>query len=141
MRSFEINGRSMDMERVDFAATVDTTEVWELRNAHGDPHNFHVHDVQFQVLDVDGAAPPPHLEGWKDTVYLPPQVPVRVIMRFADHADATVPYMYHCHLLWHEDEGMMGQFVVVEEGQEPDLDLGGAGDRKSTRLNSSRVAT
>ena len=125
MRSFEINGQSMDMNRVDFAATVDTTEVWALRNVHGDPHNFHVHDVQFQVLDVDGAPPPPHLRGWKDTVYLPPDVEVRVIMQFSTYTDATVPYMYHCHLLWHEDEGMMGQFVVLEEDADPGTELAG----------------
>jgi len=125
MRSFEINGRSMDMNRVDFTATARTTEVWELRNTHGDPHNFHVHDVQFQVLDVDGDPPPPHLRGWKDTVYLPPDVPVRVIMQFGDYTDAAVPYMYHCHLLWHEDEGMMGQFVVLEDGARPVTELAG----------------
>lgn len=39
-------------------------------------------------------------------------------MRFADYADPHVPYMYHCHMLLHEDEGMMGQFVVIEQGQE-----------------------
>ncbi|MYW97383.1 multicopper oxidase domain-containing protein [Amycolatopsis rubida] len=58
------------------------------------------------------------MSGWKDTVYVPPQVEAKLIMRFADHADAKVPYLYHCHLLWHEDEGMMGQFVVVAPGQE-----------------------
>ena len=38
-------------------------------------------------------------------------------MRFEDYADPDTPYMYHCHLLWHEDQGMMGQFVVVEPGR------------------------
>ena len=38
-------------------------------------------------------------------------------MRFEDYADPDTPYMYHCHMLWHEDQGMMGQFVVVEPGQ------------------------
>ncbi|MGN9810105.1 multicopper oxidase family protein [Micromonospora sp. BQ11] len=114
-----VNGRSMRMDRIDFAATRDTTEVWEVENTDGTPHNFHVHDVQFQVLSVDGAAPPPELAGWKDTVYLAPQRPVRIALRFTDHSDPNVPYMYHCHLLWHEDNGMMGQFVVVEPGQAP----------------------
>ena len=40
-------------------------------------------------------------------------------MRFGKRTNPDVPYMYHCHLLWHEDQGMMGQFVVVEPGQEP----------------------
>ena len=45
-------------------------------------------------------------------------------MRFTDYADPATPYMYHCHLLRHEDDGMMGQFVVVEPGQKPASDLG-----------------
>jgi FtsP/CotA-like multicopper oxidase with cupredoxin domain len=78
------------------------------------PHNFHVHDVQFEVLGIDGAPPPPELAGRKDTVYLEPRRDYRLIMRFADYADDKVPYMYHCHLLLHEDEGLMGQFLVVD---------------------------
>ena len=106
------------MERIDTVVTKDTTEIWEVENGHGQPHTFHVHDVQFQVLDVDGEPPPPELSGWKDTIQLPPGVPVRLIMRFEDYADPDSPYMYHCHLLRHEDEGMMAQFVVVEPGEE-----------------------
>ncbi|MEH0986031.1 multicopper oxidase family protein [Micromonospora sp. CPCC 205556] len=112
-----INGRSMELDRIDFAATRDTTEVWEVVNRDGTPHNFHVHDVQFQVLTDGGEAPPPALGGWKDTVYLPPHRPIRIALRFTDHSDPDVPYMYHCHLLYHEDAGMMGQFVVVAPGQ------------------------
>ena len=41
-------------------------------------------------------------------------------MRFSDYADPDTPYMYHCHLLHHEDSGMMGQFVVVPPGEEAD---------------------
>ena len=118
LRSHRINGEEMDMERIDTVVTKDTTEIWEVENGHGQPHTFHVHDVQFQVLDVDGEPPPPELSGWKDTIQLPPGVPVRLIMRFEDYADPDSPYMYHCHLLRHEDEGMMAQFVVVEPGEE-----------------------
>ncbi|MCT2584945.1 multicopper oxidase family protein [Actinophytocola gossypii] len=117
LRSDRINGESMDMGRIDEVVTVDTTEIWEVRNAHGQPHNFHVHDVRFQVLSIGGEPPPPELSGWKDTIYLPPDVDIRLALRFTDHTDPAVPYMYHCHLLWHEDKGMMGQFVVVDEGQ------------------------
>jgi FtsP/CotA-like multicopper oxidase with cupredoxin domain len=66
------------------------------------------------VLTVGGGAPPPELSGWKDTIYLPPHTPVRVIARFADYADPNAAYMFHCHVLFHEDHGMMGQFVVVD---------------------------
>jgi FtsP/CotA-like multicopper oxidase with cupredoxin domain len=119
LRSRRINGNEMDMNRIDEVVTVDTTEIWQVENGHGQIHNFHVHDVQFQVLDIDGATPPPELSGWKDTILLPPRTPIRLIMRFTDYADPAAPYMHHCHLLRHEDDGMMGQFVVVEPGQEP----------------------
>ncbi|MQA98263.1 MAG: multicopper oxidase domain-containing protein [Streptosporangiales bacterium] len=114
-----INGRSMDMRRVDAAVTRGTTEIWTVTNADGMPHNFHVHDVQFRILDVDGRRPPAHLRGPKDTVFLPSGSTARLALRFDGPADPKVPYMYHCHLLYHEDSGMMGQFTVVEKGQRP----------------------
>ena len=68
------------------------------------------------MLTVDGAAPPPQLAGYKDTVYVAPRSTVRLLVRFTDYADPTWPYMFHCHLLLHEDMGVMGQFVVVRPG-------------------------
>ncbi|MBB3036007.1 multicopper oxidase family protein [Hoyosella altamirensis] len=114
-----INGSEMDMSRIDEVVTAGSTEIWTVSAADGYPHNFHIHDVQFHVLDIDGEPPGPHLRGWKDTILLEPHKEHRLIMRFSNYADPDVPYMYHCHLLWHEDEGMMGQFVVVDEGQPP----------------------
>lgn len=114
----KINERTMDMRRIDEVVTVGSTEVWEIFNQNLYPHNFHIHDVQFQILDIDGAPPPPELAGWKDTVYLRPRTRYRLILRFTDYTALDAPYMYHCHLLWHEDKGMMGQFVVVEPGEE-----------------------
>jgi FtsP/CotA-like multicopper oxidase with cupredoxin domain len=119
LADLQINGKQMDMDRIDEVVGTDTSEVWEVTNQHVLPHNFHVHGVQFQLLDLDGAAPPPQLAGWKDTVYLPPRVPIRIITRFADYADPGHPYMFHCHLIFHEDQGMMGQFVVADSGQQP----------------------
>ncbi|BCJ64976.1 multicopper oxidase family protein [Polymorphospora rubra] len=112
-----IGGRSMDLGRIDATVVRGSVEIWEVTKLDGTPHNLHVHDVQFQVLSIGGDPPPPHLAGWKDTILLPDDDPVRIIMRFGDHADPNMPYMYHCHLLYHEDQGMMGQFVVVEPGQ------------------------
>ncbi|ALJ20846.1 multicopper oxidase family protein [Microbacterium sp. No. 7] len=109
-----INGQRMDMSRIDAEVVAGTVETWFVTNAHSQPHNFHIHDVQFVVAEIDGAAPPPELSGWKDTVYIPPGSAVRLGMRFGSHTDPHVPYMFHCHLLWHEDQGMMGQFLVVE---------------------------
>ncbi|MDP3891985.1 multicopper oxidase family protein [Nocardioides sp.] len=113
-----INGRPMDMSRIDHTSEVGTTELWRVRNRDGNLHNFHVHDVQFTVRAVDGRPPPPELTGWKDTVFLPPQREYELLLRFTDHTDPDVPYMFHCHILRHEDAGMMGQFVVVEPGDE-----------------------
>jgi FtsP/CotA-like multicopper oxidase with cupredoxin domain len=123
-RTFElsgrsINGASMDMGRIDEVVETGATEIWEVHNRDGEPHNFHVHGTRFRVLSVDGGAPGPLLSGWKDTVYVPPGGSVQLAMRFGEHADPGTPYMFHCHLLSHEDGGMMGQFVVVEPGQQP----------------------
>jgi FtsP/CotA-like multicopper oxidase with cupredoxin domain len=129
-RSFTFQGRQinddkMDMDRVDAVVVKNTTEIWKVANGHDTPHSFHIHDVQFQVLTVNGGAPPPELGGWKDTLFLQPGRRYSVIARFADYADPTTAYMFHCHVLRHEDEGMMGQFVVVErEGDKPRLGHG-----------------
>jgi len=117
--SSRINGQSMDPGRIDQAVTVDTTELWEVANRSGNLHNFHVHGVQFQVLAYQGAAPPPTLAGWKDTVFLPSGATTRLLVRFGDYSDPALPFMFHCHLLRHEDNGMMGQLVVVGPGQAP----------------------
>jgi blue copper oxidase len=114
----EIDGRQFDMGRIDHVVTVDTAEIWEITNDHTRPHSFHPHLIHFAVLDIDGRTPPPELSGWKDTIYVPPSQTVRVIARFAGHSDPDAPYMFHCHVLEHEDAGMMGQFVVIEPGDE-----------------------
>ncbi|WP_433755857.1 multicopper oxidase family protein [Nocardia sp. CA-135398] len=121
-RNFElnlsgINGSPMAMDRIDLTVTRGTAETWAVHNNDGMPHNFHIHDVQFRVLELNGAPPPAALTGPKDTIFLPPNATAKLAMRFDGPADPNSPYMYHCHLLWHEDQGMMGQFVVVEPGQ------------------------
>jgi FtsP/CotA-like multicopper oxidase with cupredoxin domain len=91
---------------------VGATEIWEARNAAGTPHNFHPHGVSFRLPDYAGSPPPAQLSGWKDTLYIPPGETVQLVVRSPDHADPETPYMFHCHILQHEDRGMMGQFVV-----------------------------
>ncbi|MCX5204767.1 multicopper oxidase domain-containing protein [Streptomyces sp. NBC_00237] len=117
LRMSGINGRKMDRGHVDETVVRGTAEVWTVRNEDGAPHNFHVHDVRFRVVLVDGKPPTGMLRGAKDTVYVPGGSTVKLAMRFEGPADPDTPYMYHCHLLYHEDQGMMGQFVVVEKGQ------------------------
>lgn len=120
-RTFEldndrINGRQIEMDRIDQVVTAGTVEIWEVTNGHSLPHSFHPHLVHVAVLEVDGRPPPPELSGWKDTLYVPPDTTIRIIARFDGEPDPTVPYMFHCHVLAHEDAGMMGQFLVVEPG-------------------------
>ena len=74
------------------------------------PHSFHLHGVRFQILDINGKNPPAGESGWKDTVLVWPGDTVRIIIPFREFPGI---YMYHCHLLEHEDDGMMGQFEVV----------------------------
>ena len=110
-----INGKIMDMSRIDEVVRLGDTEIWEVVNRGGQPHPFHVHLVQFQILDRNGQPPSGADLGWKDTVLVPTGDRVRIIMQFLRYADPEVPYMYHCHIMEHEDNGMMGQFLVVEE--------------------------
>ena len=112
-----INGKEMDMSRIDLVIPARALEVWEVRSA-GQPHTFHIHGATFHVLEVDGSEPPPELRGPKDTVFVGPGHPVRLAVQFREYTDPELPYMYHCHILRHEDNGMMGQFVVVEPGTE-----------------------
>jgi blue copper oxidase len=108
-----INGRSMSKSRIDVQVPLGSIEVWEIRNTTPLTHPFHIHDIQFRVLDRDGDPPLPNERGLKDTVLVDPGSAVRVIAEFVDFADPQHPYMYHCHILEHEDAGMMGQFVVI----------------------------
>jgi suppressor of ftsI len=124
MDETQINDQRMDMGRLDEVVELGATEIWNVRNQMAAPHSFHVHDVQFQVLSIDAEAPPPELSGWKDTIFLRPNTDYRLIMRFDDYSDPDWPYMYHCHLLRHEDRGMMGQFVVVKPREQPGTNVG-----------------
>ncbi|KAA1250936.1 multicopper oxidase domain-containing protein [Mycobacterium simiae] len=114
-----INGKPMDHNRIDEVVKKGDLEIWEIDNREAlFYHPFHIHTAQFQILDRNGKPPAGEEQGWKDTVLVNPLEKVRVIVRFADYADPHWPYMYHCHILDHEDMGMMGQFVVVENASE-----------------------
>jgi blue copper oxidase len=109
---FYFNGLSFDMMRIDYKIPLDNIEIWSLTNSTMVAHPFHIHDVQFYVLDRDGNLPPLNERGRKDVVLINPNETVRFITKFEDFADSLNPYMYHCHVLMHEDDGMMGQFIV-----------------------------
>ena len=105
----------MDHLRIDGIARSGETEIWEISNRSGVYHPFHIHGVQFQIIDRDGNLPEDYERGWKDTVLVSSYKTVRVIMRMPEYSNPNLPYMFHCHILEHEDMGMMGQFMVVDK--------------------------
>ncbi|MEU0570260.1 multicopper oxidase domain-containing protein [Nonomuraea sp. NPDC005983] len=115
-----INSKEMDIGRIDEVVPAGAVEIWEIENNVYN-HNFHIHEVAFQILDVGGEPPPAYATGYKDTVYVPAKSLVRLAVQFGRFTDPAAPYMYHCHILRHEDLGMMGQFVIVEPGTESQI--------------------
>ncbi len=112
---FLINNTTFNMDVINYQIPLNNIEVWTLQNNTPIAHPFHLHNVPFYILDINGVAPPPELSGRKDVVLVPGgQGTVRFITKFEDFANDSVPYMYHCHMLTHEDGGMMGQFVVFD---------------------------
>lgn len=111
---FFINNKMFHMDSINITTYLGNTEIWSLINETYVAHSFHIHDVQFFVLDINKQPPPPELKGYKDVVLVRPHDTLRFITRFEDFADKDVPYMYHCHLLHHEDDGMMGTFLVLD---------------------------
>lgn len=107
-----INGKYFDMERIDEEVNLNESEIWIIRNIAGvmqtGGHPFHVHGTQFQVITRNGREPSAEERGFKDTVYVGVGEEVVIKVRFTH----TGVYMYHCHILEHEDGGMMGQFRV-----------------------------
>jgi len=108
--AFTINGRTFDPERTDSIVKLGTVEEWQIVNGGGMmmafDHPFHIHTNAFQVLNQNAKSPP--FQSWKDTVNVPMGESVRVRIPFQDFPGRTV---YHCHILDHEDLGMM---AVVE---------------------------
>ncbi len=106
-----INNKVFSSERIDETVNIGSTETWEFDNSTGDePHPMHIHGVQFQVLSRIGGRNTlfPHEKGWKDTVLVAPKEKVQVIMKFEQKGK----FVFHCHNLEHEDDGMMLNFEV-----------------------------
>lgn len=102
------------MDSININVPLNSTEIWTLKNNTLIAHPFHIHDIQFNVIEKNGTTPPLTEQGWKDVVLVMPEDSVKFITRFTTFTDEMVPYMYHCHLLHHEDDGMMGSFLVYD---------------------------
>ena len=111
--SWAINGVQFDMDRIDVRVQLGATERWTLTSDDGQ-HVFHPHQIQFQILSINGEPPPPEESGWEDSVLVNGDREVVIAARFHTYAAEDIPYMFHCHILDHEDLGMMGQFLIVE---------------------------
>ncbi len=105
-----INGRPFDMQHINEEVALGTTEHWVIESDML-MHPFHIHGVRFRVLaDETGQSPRLENRGYKDTVLVDGRAEVAV--EFTQPADRETPFMYHCHILEHEDAGMMGHFSV-----------------------------
>jgi len=111
--SWGINGEVMDMAMVNEAIKFGDIERWKITVDNGQ-HVFHVHQTQFQILSINGKPPPPEDAGWEDSVWVNGNREVVIAARFDTYTNPTTPYMFHCHILDHEDLGMMGQFQVLD---------------------------
>lgn len=106
---WQFNNLSYDPARIDAKVALGATEQWTFNNRSGEDHPIHVHDINFQVLSVNGSAPTGDQAQWKETVNVPAWGTVSVIGQFSDF---TGNYMFHCHILEHEDNMLMSQFSV-----------------------------
>jgi len=108
-----INDKQFDMNRIDFTQKQGETEIWEIYNKPdmmgGMTHPFHIHGTQFKIVSIDGKEPPVSLQGWKDTVAIEAGQTVKLAVKFNNKGI----YMFHCHVLEHEENGMMGQVEVL----------------------------
>ncbi len=104
---FFFNNRSFDPTRIDFTGKLDSLEIWELQNLSDMDHPFHLHSYPFQVIDRNGKPEP--FRAWKDVVNLKKNDLVRIAVPLSHFTGLTV---FHCHIVEHEDRGMMGTLEV-----------------------------
>ena len=107
---FAINGKAMHPGRIDERVRKGDVELWRVTRDEMD-HPFHLHGASFQIHAQRRRAPRPEDRGWKDTVEVGYGW-TELLVRFEHEANDQFPYMYHCHILEHKDDGMMGQFTV-----------------------------
>lgn len=105
-----INGLSFSMNRIDTSVSLGSSEIWKI-DSQMLAHPFHVHGVQFRTLSLNGRKPPEHMQGLKDTVLV--DRTAELLVTFTQPATREHPFMYHCHILEHEDAGMMGQYIAA----------------------------
>ncbi|WP_250456150.1 multicopper oxidase CueO [Caballeronia sp. ATUFL_M2_KS44] len=109
-----VNGKPFALKEPGFVAARGDLLRW--RVSEGDDkmlHPVHIHGCQFRILSENGRPPQPHRAGWKDIAPITNAGVSELLLNFPHPADADAPYMAHCHILEHEDSGMMAQFTVA----------------------------
>ncbi len=110
-KNYFINGKKFDHARVDTRVPLGNIEEWTIRNDTGDLHVFHIHQISFQVIEVNGV--PQTFTGRVDVARVPEKGSIKVLMPFTDPL-ILGEFMYHCHVLHHEDNGMMANIEVYD---------------------------
>jgi FtsP/CotA-like multicopper oxidase with cupredoxin domain len=113
---FTIDAKLFDPLRIDNVVQFNTPEIWNIENNQGNwAHPMHLHNIQFQILDIDGEAEPANNPKWKDTVNVPRSARARIIERFDDRRGM---FFFHCHILQHESDGLMTT-AFIEDNAPP----------------------
>ena len=120
---FQISGQPFDENRVNQTVQLGATEEWVVRNESDIWHNFHIHVNPFQVVAINGQ--PVQVRSFEDTVPLSPRGSITMRTRFEDY---TGKFVYHCHILGHEDAGMMGIVEVVDPASAGQFNRAAVGD-------------
>ena len=107
---YYVNGKPFDPNRVDTRVRLGAVEAWTIKNESDELHDFHIHQGRFQLVEVNGVPQP--LDGYYDTVNVPVRGEIKIIIPFTDSTDVG-KFVYHCHLLSHEDKGMMATIEVT----------------------------
>ena len=120
---FVFNSTAFSLNLINQTVNLNEVEKWTITNSSIFSHAFHIHDIQFNLVSRTGGANvlngiQPYEQGWKDTVYIQQNSSVTFITKFDSFASPYNPFMYHCHMIDHEDEGTMAQFVVVNNAVE-----------------------
>jgi len=108
---WSINGKAFNRSRTDFRVPLGSTQRWRVSNVSPVTHYVHIHAEQWHTVTRDGGTPPEWERGLEDTWRLDPGETIEVAAHFTDY---TGPFMIHCHMLNHEDHGMMARFLVVD---------------------------
>jgi FtsP/CotA-like multicopper oxidase with cupredoxin domain len=115
-----INGQDFDVDPYTIMSTVGTYEVWQISVAGGMDHPFHLHVNHAQVLSISGGDPAyaslyTQIPAWKDTIIVPKMGTITILVPIMDYTGMT---MFHCHIVEHEDIGMMGMWHIMPAMEE-----------------------